>query len=89
MWHCDFSLLTNRNIKIRANNYFSVLISSRQVILAGFPPKEVTEDPLYNFEYVDGKKVTIGYEARSNNPTTCMGGKPARITCLEEINTEK
>ena len=67
------------------------LIPVWDVYYCGTPPlpKEVTEDPLYNFEYLDGKKVTIGYEARSNNPTTCMGGEPARITCLEEINPEK
>src|SRR5690348_1103480 len=27
-------------------------------------PKEVTEDPLYNFQFTDGKKVIIGYELR-------------------------
>lgn len=51
-------------------------------------PKEVTEDPLYNFEYLDGKKVIIGYEERSNHATACMAGKPVKITCLEEIDLE-
>ena len=51
-------------------------------------PKEVTEDPLYNFQFTDGNKVIIGYEARPNIATDCMGGKPVRITCLEEIDLE-
>ena len=60
------------------------------VYYCGTPPlpKEVTEDPLYNFEYVDGKKVIIGYEERSNNATICMAGRPVKITCLEEENAE-
>lgn len=52
-------------------------------------PKEVTEDPLYNFQFTDGKKVSIGYELRPNIVTDCMDGKPAKITCLEEVDPEK
>lgn len=51
-------------------------------------PKEVTEDPLYNFQYSDGKKVSIAYEVRSNQATICMAGKPVKITCLEELDVE-
>jgi hypothetical protein len=51
-------------------------------------PKEVTEDPLYNFQYTDGKKVSIGYELRPDRVTDCMDGKPAKITCLEEFDLD-
>ena len=49
-------------------------------------PKEVTEDPLYNFEFVAGKKVRIGYVDSNDYATACMTGKPVKITCLEEIH---
>jgi hypothetical protein len=48
-------------------------------------PKEVTEDPLYNFNFEDGKVVMIGYENRDNYATGCMAGKPVRITCIKEV----
>jgi hypothetical protein len=51
-------------------------------------PKEVTEDPLYNFQFTDGKKVSIGYELRPDVATGCMAGKSAKITCLEELDSE-
>jgi len=51
-------------------------------------PKEVTEDPLYNFQYTDGKKVIIGYEERPDRVNDCTAGRPVKITCLEEQNTE-
>ncbi len=51
-------------------------------------PKEVTEDPLYNFQFTEGKKVIIGYEERPKNATTCMAGRPVKITCLEEPDLE-
>ena len=53
-------------------------------------PKEVTEDPLYNFEWVDGKQVVIGFEA-VDGVGICMVGPMVKITCLEEatINDEK
>jgi hypothetical protein len=47
-------------------------------------PKEVTEDPLYNFNFVDGKKVLIAYELKPSG-SYCMAGLPAKITCLSEI----
>ena len=49
-------------------------------------PKEVTEDPLYNFQFKEGKKVIIGYEEISKNATACMAGKSVKITCLEELD---
>lgn len=48
-------------------------------------PKEVTEDPLYNFAFVDGKKVTIGYEPLTS-PSICMVGQTVKITCIQEVS---
>jgi hypothetical protein len=52
-------------------------------------PKEVTEDPLYNFVFADGKKVKIGYE-KMESVSICMVGQTVKITCITEIeNTSK
>jgi hypothetical protein len=50
-------------------------------------PKEVTEDPLYNYEFVDGKKVLINYEVLKDVMSICMVGKPVRITCIQDAMT--
>jgi hypothetical protein len=50
-------------------------------------PKEVTEDPLYDFQFIDGKQVRIGYEEVTDAMSICMVGKIVRITCIEEINS--
>ena len=50
-------------------------------------PDEVTENPLYNFQFVDGKKVRIGYEEVKGAASICMVGKIVKITCIEEVNT--
>ena len=47
-------------------------------------PKEMTEDPLHNFEFVDGKAVLIDYELVENGVSVCMVGPVVRITCLSE-----
>lgn len=52
-------------------------------------PKEVTEDPLYQFEFVDGKKVVIGYETQNDIGSYCMVGPVVKITCLEEVGVEQ
>lgn len=51
-------------------------------------PAEVTEDPLYNFEFVDGKRVSIGYEVLEDVGSICMVGDVVKITCLEEEDAE-
>ncbi|MEJ1242304.1 hypothetical protein WBG78_29415 [Chryseolinea sp. T2] len=63
----------------------TLLIPVFDVLYCGTPPlpKEVTEDPLYNFQFTEGRQVVIGYELRPDVATGCMGGKAARITCLE------
>jgi len=48
-------------------------------------PKEVTENPLYNFQWVDGKQVRIGFEEVPDAMSICMVGRIVKITCLEEI----
>jgi len=67
------------------------LIPVWDVVYCGTPPlpKEVTEDPLYNFQFTDGKKVFIGYELRPHHVTGCTGGKSVKITCLEEIDIQE
>ena len=50
-------------------------------------PREVTENPLYNFQWVDGKQVRIGFEEIPDAISICMVGKIVKITCIEEINT--
>lgn len=47
-------------------------------------PKEVTEDPLLNFEFVDGKPVKIGYN-RVEYLSRCNVGAVVKITCLTEL----
>ena len=46
-------------------------------------PKEVTEDPLFNFQFVDGRRVFIEYE-EVEMATICMVGKTVKITCIRE-----
>ena len=58
-------------------------------LMCGTPPlpKEVTEDPLFNFNFDEGKKVLISYELVQSG-SYCMAGLPAKITCLSEIPGE-
>jgi hypothetical protein len=51
-------------------------------------PESVTQDPLYNFDYVEGKKVLIGFRFRDDVATTCMAGKTVKITCLKELSVQ-
>lgn len=52
-------------------------------------PKEITENPLYDFEWVDGKQVRIGFEEIPDAMGICMVGKIVKITCIEEITLEE
>ncbi len=60
----------------------------RQFLRCGTPPlpREVTEDPLFNFQFVEGKKVSIGFEEMTEEVSICMVGKVVKINCIEEIN---
>lgn len=57
--------------------------------MCGTPPlpKKVTEDPLFNFIFAEGKKVLISFEPASD-ASICMAGLPAKITCLSEISEQ-
>jgi hypothetical protein len=63
-------------------------LEPQRLFYCGTPPlpKEVTEDPLYNFQFVDGKPVRIGYEVIPDAASICMVGKIVKITCIEEIS---
>lgn len=50
-------------------------------------PKEATEDPLFNFQFIDGKQVRIGFEEMPDMTSICMAGKIVKITCIEELIT--
>lgn len=60
-----------------------------RLMFCGTPPlpEEVTEDPLYDFQFVDGKQVRIGYEEIQDVASICMVGKIVRITCIEEFHS--
>lgn len=60
----------------------------RPTLFCGTPPlpKEITEDPLFGFEFVDGKRVKISYE-ETGAFSICMVGPVVKITCIEEVVT--
>jgi hypothetical protein len=49
-------------------------------------PKEITNDPLYNFVFANGKKVKIEYE-KMESVSICMVGPTVKITCITEVET--
>lgn len=67
----------------------TMLLPTWDMLYCGTPPlpKEVTEDPLYNFQYIDGKKVLIDFTERKDWATNCMSGMPVKITCLSEMES--
>lgn len=48
-------------------------------------PKEATEDPLWDFRFVEGQRVRLGFEPAQEMGSICMVGKQVYITCLEVI----
>lgn len=64
-----------------------IRLEPQMLFYCGTPPlpKEVTENPLYDFEWVDGKKVRIVFEEITDAASICMVGKIVKITCLEEV----
>lgn len=64
----------------------SYLEPVRPLLFCGTPPlpKEVTEDPLYSFDFVDGKRVKVSYE-ETGDMSICMVGPVVKITCIREI----
>jgi hypothetical protein len=63
-------------------------LEPRRLLYCGTPPlpKKVTDDPLYNFEFVDGNHVRIGFEEIPDAVSICMVGRVVKITCIEKIN---
>ena len=59
-----------------------------RILHCGTPPlpKEITEDPLYNFIFEDGKRVFITY-TETPSPSICMVGPVVKITCVSEVST--
>jgi len=48
-------------------------------------PEGAVEDPLFDFEYENGKTVFIGYEPLTMEiATTCMADQLVKITCIRE-----
>lgn len=58
--------------------------------ICGTPPlpPEVTEHPLYNFQFFDGQNVLVGYEMSEFEFNTCMRGTPVNIICIKDITEE-
>ena len=50
-------------------------------------PKEITENPLYRFEFTDGKKVLISYTV-TDGVSICQVGPRVTITCISEVATD-
>jgi len=63
-------------------------LEPQMLMFCGTPPlpKEVTENPLYDFQWADGKQVRIAYEEIPDAMSICMVGKIVKITCIEEIS---
>lgn len=61
-------------------------LQPRLLLYCGTPPlpKEVTEDPLFGFEFEDGKKVMIGFTECTDCASICMAGTIVKITCITE-----
>ena len=54
------------------------------VYYCGTPaPKHIPENPLYDFEFEDGKKVFIEYEP-FEGASSCMAGELVKITCIRD-----
>jgi hypothetical protein len=66
-------------------------LEPQMLFFCGTPPlpAEITENPLYNFQWVEGKVVRIKYEELSNGASICMVGNVVKITCLQEITTQE
>lgn len=62
-------------------------LEPQMLFYCGTPPlpKEVTENPLSNFQFIDGKQVKIAFEEIPDAASICMVGKIVKITCIEEV----
>jgi hypothetical protein len=51
-------------------------------------PKEMTEDPLYNFSFEDGKVVFISWLPADDHASACMAAELVEITCISEATPQ-
>lgn len=67
------------------------IIEPHMSLYCGTPPlpKEITDNPLYKFHWVDGKKVRINYTVIDTFASICMAGKTATITCVQDLEPNK
>lgn len=49
-------------------------------------PEGALEDPLWGFQYEDGARLKIGFTYTNNYSSSCMKGRTAIITCIENID---
>jgi hypothetical protein len=56
------------------------------VFYCGTPPlpKDLPQNPLIGFEFVDGKKVFIDYTISEDFAGACMAGQYVSVTCISE-----
>jgi hypothetical protein len=60
-----------------------------RILYCGTPsaPNETKDNPLLDFEFVDGKKVMINYEILPNYGSICMVGPIVKIKCISEVKS--
>lgn len=64
-------------------------LEPKLVMRCGTPIEdEKIDDPLYEFEFVDGKKVRLSY-VETGDFSICMVGPVVKITCIEEVTPEE
>lgn len=60
-------------------------LEPQQIFWCGTPPTAfLPKNALEDFEFVDGKVVSIGYEVIPDAASFCMVGKVVRINCIDE-----
>jgi hypothetical protein len=57
-----------------------------RVFYCGTPPlaAEIQNDPLFDFEFTEGKRVKISFNVMNDIGSICMAGPSVKITCLTE-----
>jgi hypothetical protein len=90
--HCQISATVKDFSGIGGCGFVFVLddgtkLEPYRVMMCGTPPlpKEVTDDPLFNFQFADGKRVKINYEKMEGMASTCMVGDIVKITCIADV----
>jgi hypothetical protein len=58
------------------------------IFFCGTPPLSAEQQVLSEFEFVDGKKVKLGYKLVPEGVSACQAGKLAMITCITEVESQ-